>query len=38
MKEFLEKIRIPDRSLKTSRKILNTSSKFFIRNNIGDIF
>ena len=30
MKEFLEKIRIPDRSLKISRKILNTSSIFLL--------
>ena len=30
MKEFLEKIRIPDRSLKISRKILNTSLIFLL--------
>ena len=30
MKEFLEKIRVPDRSLKISRKILNTSSIFLL--------
>ena len=38
MKEVLEKIRIPDKNLKLSRKIINTSLIFFIRNNIGGYF